>query len=182
MDLTDSLIRARGLGDRGIESLLPAVYDELKRLAAGYLRSEREAHTLQPTALVHEAYLRLVDTTRANYADRDHFVRVAARAMRRILVDHARRRAALKRDPDGVGPPAEVDREPVDFLAVDEALSALSARSERQARVVELRYFAGLSVEEAARVLGIAERTVKNDWAVASAFLRRFWAQASRGA
>ncbi len=181
MDLTDDLKQAR-IGDRpAAERLIPAVYDELRRLAARYLRGESGGHTLQPTALVHEAYLRLVDQTRAEFHDRDHFVAVAATAMRRILVDHARRRAAAKRDLGGLK--ADPNQQPgldlaLDFLAIDEALSRLAEQSARQARVVELRYFAGLGVEEVASVLGVSESTIKNDWSDACAYLRREWDRA----
>lgn len=156
--------------------LTPVVYDELRRLAAGYLRAERPDHTLQPTALVHEAFLRLVDQTRADIHDRSHFFAVAAQSMRRILIDHARHcRAAKRRAPGQRITLAEaVDQAPVtevDLLRLDDALTRLAALSPRQARVVELRYFGGLTVEQAAAVLDVSPRTVKGDWRVARAWL-----------
>lgn len=187
--MTDALTMTvtRDLADltRGDEAaaarLTPVVYDELRRMAAAYLRQERPDHTLQPTALVHEAFLKLVDQTRAEMNDRSHFCAVAAQAMRRILIDHARRVRAAKRSADGprvtlaeVGDAAEVDTTlDVDLLRLDEALSRLSELNERQARVVELRYFGGLTVEQAASVLGVSPRTVKGDWRVARAWLQR---------
>jgi RNA polymerase sigma-70 factor, ECF subfamily len=182
MDATEDLSLARG-GDRhAAERLMPLVYDELRRLAAAYLRRERAGHTLQPTALVHEAYLRLVDQTRARFEDRDHFTAIAAKVMRRILVDHARAKAAAKRDIEGA-PRSSRPTAPTDtFLEIDEALARLEAHHERQARVVELRYFGGLEVAEIARLLGVSDRTVKSDWAEASAFLRRDWTRAEHHA
>lgn len=179
MDLTEDLRLARQ-GDRpAAERLTPMVYDELKRLAAAYLRGEARGHTLQATALVHEAYMRLVDQTRAQFRDREHFIAVAATAMRRILVDHARRRAVAKRasaeqaqhadDPAAAAP---------DFVAIDESLTRLADRNERQARVVELRYFAGLSIAEVAVVLDVSERTIKSDWQAACEYLRQDWNRA----
>jgi RNA polymerase sigma factor (TIGR02999 family) len=158
--------------------LMPLVYTELRHLAGHYLRAERIGHTLQPTALVHEAYLRLVGQDRADWQNRAHFMGVAAQLMRRILVDYARRRLAGKRG----GIAVKVDLDGVDLgagtpkleeiLAVDEALRRLSELDPQQGRVVELRYFAGLTVEETAEALGISTRTVKRDWAVAEAWLR----------
>ncbi len=158
--------------------LMPLVYTELRHLAGHYLRAERIGHTLQPTALVHEAYLRLVGQDRADWQNRAHFMGVAAQLMRRILVDYARRRLAGKRG----GIAVKVDLDGVDLgagtpkleeiLAVDEALRRLSELDPQQGRVVELRYFAGLTVEETGEALGISTRTVKRDWAVAEAWLR----------
>jgi RNA polymerase sigma-70 factor, ECF subfamily len=159
--------------------LVPILYQELRRLAGGYLRGERQGHTLQPTALVHEAYLRLAAETRADWQNRAQFMGVAAQLMRRILVDYARARDAGKRggsavrvslerlDPESAAPPF------VEILVVDRALLRLEKLDPQQARVVELRYFAGLTVDEAAEALGISPRTVKRDWAMASAWLRR---------
>lgn len=158
---------------------MPLIYDELRALAAARLRNERLGHTLQPTALVHEAYLRLAGQTRAVFRDRDHFFAVAAEALRRVLVDYARARQAGKRRAEGPRltlasePGAEDAREELDLIELDDALTRLAARSERQARVVELRYFAGLSVDETAAVLGVSEGTVKGDWRVARAWLER---------
>jgi len=160
-----------------LDQLLPVVYQEMRRMAAGYLRGERAGHTLQPTALAHEAYLRLVGD-RQHWQGRSHFLGVAARAMRDILVDHARRRKAQKRG----GGQARVSLDlttivagslPVAFDDLDRALMDLARLSERQARVVELRYFGGLTIEEAGEVLGISAVTVKRDWALARAWLYR---------
>lgn len=158
--------------------LMPVVYAELKQLAAGYLRAERADHTLQTTGLVHEAYLKLVDQRNTTWKNRSHFFGVAAQAMRRILVDYARKRRAVKRDggravtldDDAVpGIPTDTD----EVLAVDEALERLAALDPRQARIVELRYFAGLNIEETAEALEIAPVTVKRDWTSAKAWLQR---------
>ncbi len=154
-----------------------AVYVELRNLAAGFLRRERAGHTLQPTALVHEAYLRMADKTIVAGQDRSHFIAVAAETMRRVLVDHARTRGALKRgggrsrtgpDPDAIAIDAEVD-----MLALDDAITRLGRLDERHARVVVLKFFGGLSVEQIGGLLGVATRTVEADWALARAWLRR---------
>ena len=172
------LLREVRAGNRAAESqLLPLVYGELRRLAARYMRSERADHTLQPTALVHEAYLRLAGQRAVNWENRIHFFAVAAQIMRRILVDHARAHRSEKRG--GREPKGPVDealaltadnREGV--LAIDEALGHLSERDPRLARIVELRFFAGLTGDEIAEVLGISPRTVKREWMVAKAWLR----------
>jgi RNA polymerase sigma factor (TIGR02999 family) len=159
------------------EELVSLVYDELHRLAHHYMRSERPGHTLQTTALVNEAYLRLVNVDRMQWRDRTHFVAMAATAMRRILVDHARAHARDKRG-GGVMITSLADDMPVpapdlDVLALDDALERLAALDPQQARVVELRYFAGLTIEEAAAVLGISTGTVKREWVVAKAWLYR---------
>lgn len=158
--------------------LMPLVYAELRRLAGHYLRGERIGHTLQPTALVHEAFLRLVGQDHAGWEHCGQFIGVAAQMMRRILVDYARQRAAGKRvgaavtlNEEKLGPQAGSDRTE-EILAVEEVLGQLADLDVRQARIVELRYFAGLSVEETAEVMGISPRTVKGDWAVARAWLR----------
>ena len=173
------LLRRWNLGDReAMDRLMPIVYDELRRLAAGYLKAERRDHTLQPTALVHEAYLRLVRQDRVEWQNRAHFFGIAARMMRRVLVDHARRRQAGKRDGGGfrltlqVGEELEVSRDP-ELLELDEALVRLERLDVDQARVVELRFFGGLTVEETATVLGISTATVKREWRTARAFLRQ---------
>jgi RNA polymerase sigma factor (TIGR02999 family) len=168
-------------GDRdAAASLFALVYDELRRLAASALRRERPDHTLQPTALVHEAYLRLADEPDARWESRAHFLAVAAQAMRRILVDHARGRNALKRgqgEPhqplDGVEVEAVGSLTTIDLLALDDALGRLASLDPRQARVVELRFFGGLTIEETAAVTGLSERTVKREWQMARAWLRR---------
>lgn len=157
------------------ERLLPLVYHELKKIASIHLRGERAAHTLQPTALVHEAYLRLVDVKQVDWRDRTHFFALASRLMRRVLVDHARRRQAVKRSPDQTPPPDPAGEEAglgiEELLALDAALDRLAALDERQVRVVELRYFAGLSVDEAAQVLDVSPSSVKRDWVSARAWL-----------
>lgn len=158
--------------------LMPLVYRELRRLAGHYLRVERIGHTLQPTALVHEAYLRLVEQDRADWQSRGQFMGVAAQLMRRILVDHARARGMAKRGGSAVridvwGLDLGIDAPKFEeILAVDEALQRLGELDPQQSRVVELRYFAGLTVEETAEALGISPRTVKRDWAMAAAWLR----------
>ena len=157
--------------------LLPLVYEELRRVARRHLRGERPDHTLQTTALINEAYLRLMDQDAAEVRDRCHFVALTSRLMRQILVDHARARLARKRDGGcritlaehlAVAEPGEVD-----VLAVDEALNRLGALDPQQARIVELRYFGGLSIRETAEVLDVSEATVKRDWATARAWLHR---------
>jgi RNA polymerase sigma factor (TIGR02999 family) len=166
-------------GDRAaLEQLVPLVYAELRKVAARALRAERQGHTLQPTALVHEAYLRLADQKDVQWQNRAHFLGCAAQIMRHILIDSARGRRAGKRgggavrvtldDALGVAAARELD-----LIALDDALSALAALDARQARVVELRYFGGLSIEETAEVLGVSPATVSNDWAVARTWLRR---------
>jgi RNA polymerase sigma factor (TIGR02999 family) len=172
-----ALLRAWSNGDAGApDKLLPLVYRELRRLAAGQMRGERAGHTLQPTALVHEAYVKLVDQ-RLSWKDRAHFFGVAARAMREVLVDHARRRNARKRAA-GVRVPLEsaqpaVATHTLDLIALDEALHRLANLDERQARLVELRVFAGLTVEEAGNVLDCSPATASRDYRHAEAWLRR---------
>ncbi|RKY18605.1 MAG: RNA polymerase subunit sigma-70 [Planctomycetota bacterium] len=171
----DELVQGDG---SAAERLMPLVYTELQRIAGHYLRRENKGHTLQPTALVHEAFLKIVDQTRVDWKGRAHFLAVCAQAMRRILVDHARTRNRKKRG----GGRARVtldehltfslDRED-DVLAVDEALDKLTELNERHARVVELRFFAGLDVAEVAEVLGVSKRTVEADWTLVKAWLRR---------
>jgi RNA polymerase sigma factor (TIGR02999 family) len=173
------LLHEWSAGDqRALEELTPLVYEELRKQATRYLRRERPGHTLQTTALIHEAYLRLVDARDVDWQSRAHFFAIAANLMRRILVDHARRRDAGKRGGDQVRLPldealAVADETDVDLLAIDEALDRLAAIDPQQARVVELRFFSGLSVEETAMALGVSPKTVKRDWAVARAWLRR---------
>jgi RNA polymerase sigma-70 factor, ECF subfamily len=161
-------------GDQGaLAELMPLVYRELRRLAGHFMRQERTGHTLQPTALVHEAYLCLVGQDRANWQNRAQFMAIAAQIMRRILLQYARRRAAGKRVAPQPGKPglfAGAGRWE-EILAVDEALSRLDELAPQQARIAEMRYFGGLSVEEAAEALGISPRTVKRDWAVAKGWL-----------
>jgi RNA polymerase sigma-70 factor, ECF subfamily len=171
------LLRELGTGNKSAESaLMEAVYPELRRMAARYMSHERAGHTLQATALVNEAYLELVGQAGTDFKNRSHFYAVAAQAMRRILVDYAREKKALKRDGDRqrveLTDALAVSRDHLDqILQIDEALINLASWDPRQARVVELRFFGGLSVEETAEVLGITARTVKRDWSVARAWL-----------
>ena len=164
-------------GDRNaVDLLLPVIYDELRKLAASYLRRERPDHTLQPTALVHEAYIRLVDQTRVNWQNRAHFFGVAAQLMRRLLVDHARRHNAEKRGQNfqKISLDENIDKageRSTMLLALDDALQALAQFDEQKARVVELRYFGGLSIEETADVMGVTPTTIKRHWRFAKAWL-----------
>jgi RNA polymerase sigma factor (TIGR02999 family) len=174
-----ALLAAWSEGDRAaLDTLMPLVERELHALARRQLRRERPGHTLQTTALVNEAYLRLVDQRQAQWHNRAHFFAIAAQMMRRILVDHARGIAAARRGGDAAKVPLDEAcvlaplRGP-DLLALDDALGALAKLDERKSRVVELRYFGGLSVEEAATVLGVHPDTVARDWRSARAFLRR---------
>ena len=176
--VTGGLIRAAEGDPHVATELMPLVYDELRALAVAHLRRERPDHTLQPTALVHEAYLRLVDQTRVAWKDRFHFFAVAAEAIRRVLVDHARAKRAAKRT--APGPRVTIDatlrttgEDDVDLLDIDDALQRLAALDARRARVVELRFFGGLSLEETAQALGVSEGTVKGDWRLARAWLER---------
>jgi RNA polymerase sigma factor (TIGR02999 family) len=168
--------RAAGAGDASAR-LAEALYPELRRLAAGLMRRERQDHTLQPTALVGEAFLRLVDQSRIEWKDRTHFLGIAARVMRQILVDHARRHGAAKR---GAGAQLITlddnlsgSAGPVELLLVNDALDRFAVLDERGARVVEMRVFGGLTVDEIAGALGVSKRTVDNDWAMARMWLAR---------
>jgi RNA polymerase sigma factor (TIGR02999 family) len=161
-----------------LDELIPIVYGELRRLARHYLKSERTDHSLQPTALVHEVYLRLIGQKHVQWKNRAHFFSVAAQMMRRILIDHAK---GLQRNKRGAGAIKlslnEViilaDEGAIDMIALDEALTKLSIIDQRKSRVVELRYFGGMSVEETAEVLGISHKTVMREWAMARAWLYR---------
>ena len=178
-DVTTLLGRVKR-GDRAAEArLVPLVYGELHKIARAHMRQERPGHTLSPTALVNEAYLRLAGQSRTDWKSRLHFYGVAARIMRRILVQYARDRVAAKRGGHQVR--VDLDRltifsfgtpKPEEILAIDEALSRLAVLDARQAKIAELRYFCDLSVEETAQALGISPRTVKSDWAVARLWLR----------
>jgi RNA polymerase sigma factor (TIGR02999 family) len=162
------------------EDLFPVVYDELRRLARGYMSREKTGHTLQPTALVHEAYLKLVDQTRANWKGKTHFYAVGARVMRRLLVDHARERGALKRGAgwqsvtlsEALDPLGGEVVDPEQLLDLNAALEQLSEIDEREAKIVTLRFFGGLTVEQVAEAVGVSKRTVENDWRHAQAWLR----------
>src|SRR5213592_45731 len=174
------LLRELSQGEPGaLDRLIPVVYDELRRIAHGQLQGERSGHTLSTTALVHETYLRLVQIDRVEWRDRSHFFAVAARVMRRVLIDYARARQREKRGGDAVHVPlAEAQDIPLgraadDLLALDEALARLETQSERQCRVVECRCFAGMTVEETAAALGISVATVKRDWTFSRAWLNR---------
>ena len=177
-DVTE-LLRSWARGDReALDRLVPLVHDQLHRLAHQSMRGERPGHTLQTTALVNEAYLRLVDTGSVQWQDRTHFFAIAATVMRRILVDFARARRAAKRQAILLAAPIDVDRVLVpeaqpdaDVVALDDALQSLAGFDPRGARVVELRYFGGLTVGESAEVLGVSPKTVKRDWTAARAWL-----------
>jgi RNA polymerase sigma factor (TIGR02999 family) len=178
-DRTTDLIRTAEDGEStALDQLFPRVYDELRALARSRLADEQRHDSMQTTALVHEVYLRLVDDTRVTQRGRAYFFAAASRAMRQILVDRARQRLAAKRG-EGVElvsldqDRAAVDAYAAELVELDDALSRLARRSPRHARVVELRYFAGLSVEQTAEVLGVSPRTVKSDWAMARAWLFR---------
>ena len=178
-EVTGLLLSWRQGDAEALDRLVPLVYDELRRVARGHLRREPPGHALQPTALVHEVFLRLVELDRMTLNSRTHFFAVSARLMRQILVDHARRTRADKR---GGGAtvisledvsPAAPQTSGVDVLALDEALEALSSFDAQQCRVVELRFFAGLNIPEAADALGISTATVEREWAMAKAWLHR---------
>lgn len=173
------LLASYGRGNKeSLDQLMPVVYDELRRQAARYLRREQAGHTLQTTALIHEAYVRLVDQRNMQWQNRAHFFGIAAQMMRRILVDHARSKKRVKRGGseirvslDDVNVAAK--GQDLDVVALDEALDRLAQIDEQQSRVVELRFFSGLSVEETAEVMGISKSTVKRDWSMAKAWLHR---------
>lgn len=169
---------AQGGSQDNVNELMQLLYGELRRLAASYLRHERAGHTLQPTALVNEAYLRLLEQDGIEWKDKSHFMAIAAQAMRRVLVDHARRGQAAKRG----GLPAKLSLEEVivysqeqagDLIALDDLMERLSRIDAQQGRVVELRVFGGLTVKETAEALGISPATVKRDWSMAKAWLAR---------
>ena len=184
MDATKSNVTAllqqwnKGNSDVADE-LLPLVYDELRRRAAAYMRRERNDHTLQPTALVHEAYMKLAGQRNANFNDREHFYAIASQVMRRILVDHAKSRHRQKRGGPHENLPLEeallagADAANIDLIALDEALSRLAKIDPEQERLVELRYFGGLSLEDAAKALGVSRATAAREWQVAKAWLHR---------
>jgi RNA polymerase sigma factor (TIGR02999 family) len=179
------LARWRAGDEKALQALIPSVYKELHALAHYCLKAERSHHTLQSTALVNEAYLRLVDQSPVQAENRAHFVAVAARLMRQILVDYARTRRAAKRGPEFKLELEEAldlpDKQSVDVVALDDALSKLSRRDPQQERIVELRFFGGMTVEETAEVLGISVATVKRDWNMAKAWLTREMRGGPRG-
>jgi RNA polymerase sigma factor (TIGR02999 family) len=174
-DLTQMLIRLTEGNTEVVNEILPVIYDELRSLAGNYLRRERDNHTLQPTALVHEAYIKLIDQKNVQWQNRAHFFGIAANIMRRILVDHARKHTAEKRGGAGENLPLEdelvivSEGKSAQLLALDEALENLAKMDAQKAKIVELRYFGGLSVEETAEVLGVSEITVKRHWRMAKA-------------
>ena len=183
-DVTRMLVDWSQGDHAAMERLMPLVYDELRRLASSYLRRERSGHTLQATALVHEAYFRLIDQRSVTWQNRAHFFGVAAQLMRRILVDHARGRDAAKRGSGGpkisldeaVAAPQETE---IDLVVLNDALTTLSQVDPQQSRIVELRYFGGLTIDETAEVIGVSPATIKREWNMAKAWLFR---EVSRGA
>jgi len=177
-EITHLLLAWREGDEAALEQLMPLVYDELRRLAKRYMGRQRPGHTLQATALVNEAYLRLIDSNRVRWQNRAHFFAVSAQLMRRILVDFARARNNLKRGGgvQHITLDNNLDIAPgrdLDLMALDDALKTLAELNKRQSQVVELRYFGGLSEEEAAEVLNISTRTVRRDWSLARAWLYR---------
>jgi RNA polymerase sigma factor (TIGR02999 family) len=176
--ITELLLAVSDGGREALDQLVPVVYDHLRRIAGAQLRREASGHSLQPTALVHEVYVRLVDQRHVKWRDRAHFFGVAASLMRRILVDHARARLADKRGGGLervtlIGDEAAADSpRGIDVLALHESLGRMAAFNPRQERIVELRYFGGLTIEEAAEVVGISEATLVREWTIAKAWLR----------
>ena len=176
-EVTRLLIAWRHGDDRALEEVIPLVYEELHRMAERHLRHERPGHTLQPTAIVNEAYLRLLSRQDENWQNRAHFFAVAAQSMRRILVDHARARQRKKRGGQGtrwlIDTVAITEPREVDLIAVDDALLKLAELDPQRGRIVELRFFGGLTENDAAKVLGVSTRTIKRKWKLAKAFLYR---------
>jgi RNA polymerase sigma factor (TIGR02999 family) len=176
-NITQLLIDLTDGNKEVVNEILPLIYDELRKLANSYLRRERGNHTLQPTALVHEAYMKLIDQKQVRWQNRAHFFGIAAQVMRRILMDYARQHKAEKRGGSGENIPLEegfiiIENErSADLLALDEALENLKKIDEMKAKIVELRYFGGLSVEETAEVLGVSQITIKRHWRMAKAWL-----------
>lgn len=184
-DVTELLLQWRSGDKAALDALMPLVYQELHGLAHNYLRNERPNHTLRSTALVHEAYLRMVSQKPLDTENRAHFIAVAARLMRQILVDYARTRGAAKR---GANLQVQLDEALVwssdkgpDIVALDDALQVLAEMDEQQSRIVELRFFGGLTTEETAQVLEVSPATVKRDWSVAKAWLTRQMRRGERG-
>lgn len=177
-DITELLLDWRKGDSLALEQLIPLVHGELRRMARNYMRRQSPGHTLQTTALLNEAFLRLVDSNRVNWQDRNHFYAVSAQLMRRVLVDSARRRNSLKRGGDQVMVTLDdhadiaVERQD-DLLALDEAMTRLAELNRRQSQIVEMRYFGGLNEEEIAEILGVSSRTVRRDWNLARAWLFR---------
>ncbi len=176
--ITQILSRAQKGETTAIEQLLPLVYEELRALGASYFQQQSPAHTLQPTALVHEAFVKLMGPGAFEWESRAHFFAVAAKAMRQILTDHARRKKAAKRGGDAQkvtlsGLSSQASDKQIDLIALDEALSKLTAIDARQSEIVEMRFLAGLKVEEVASVLNISTATVEREWRMAKAWLNR---------
>jgi len=177
-EVSQLLVEWRNGDQEALDRLMPLVYDELRRIAGRYMNRERSEHTLQTTALVNEAYLRLVDQKNVDWQNRAHFFAVAASVMRHLLVDHARARGRIRRgaDPQQVSLDEAAlisEQKGEEMIALDEALTKLAAIDERKVKIVELRYFSGLSAEETATVLGVSEITVKREWLKAKAWLYR---------
>lgn len=176
-EITGMLIELTEGNQEVVDRILPYIYDELRRLAGSYLRRERPDHTLQPTALVHEAYMKLIDQKKVRWQNRAHFFGIAAQVMRRLLMDHARKHLANKRGGDAEILPLEEEilvvshDKSAELLALDDALERLSEMDPQKARVVELRYFGGLSIEETAEVIGVSVPTVNRHWKMAKAWL-----------
>ena len=175
---TTELLLDYGAGGDTLDRLLPIVYGELRRMAHRHMRRERSSHTFSTTALVHEVYLRLVDQSRVEWTDRAHFLAIASRAMRRILIDYARRRKALKRGGNRRrvvfdDAAAAVEAEATELISLDDALTELTRRDERLGKVVECRFFGGMTVKETAAALDVSVRTVERDWTRAKAYLQR---------
>ena len=176
-EITGMLLEPTNGNHEIVDRILPHIYDELKRLASSYLRRERPDHTLQPTALVHEAYMKLIDQNRVQWQNRAHFFGIAAQVMRRILLDHARKHQAGKRGGEAEKLPLEEEILVVshdrssELIALDDALAALAEFDPQKAKIVELRYFGGLSIEETAEVLGVSVPTVNRQWRMAKAWL-----------
>jgi RNA polymerase sigma factor (TIGR02999 family) len=185
-EVTQLLMRWRAGDEAALTALLPLVYEELRSLARRHMRHERDSHTLQRTALVHEAFLRIVDQKEIDWESRAQFYGIASQMMRRVLVDHARRRSAAKRgdgaphvdldavlQDEGDDLPLPAQETAIDFAAIDDALKRLEALDPQQGRLVELRFFGGLSIKETADVIGVSPATVKREWAIARAWLQR---------
>lgn len=183
-DITQLLIQMTDGNTEAVNQILPMIYSELRKLASSYLRRERSNHTLQPTALVNEAYLKLIDQKKVKWQNRAHFFGIAAQVMRRILLDHARKHTAEKRGGAAEVLPIEEEilvvsqEKSAELIALDEALENLAKMDEQKAKIVELRYFGGLSIEETAEVMGVSVPTINRQWKMAKAWL---YGQVARG-
>jgi len=176
-DITQMLIELTDGNTEVVNQILPRIYDELRKLASSYLRRERADHTLQPTALVHEAYMKLIDQKKVHWQNRAHFFGIAAQVMRRILLDHARKHNADKRGGEAEKLPIEEEilvvshEKSAELIALDDALETLAKMDPQKAKIVELRYFGGLSIEETAEVMGVSVPTINRQWRMAKAWL-----------